>query len=71
MRPSRGTTRPGYKNRNRQVVVRTTGLEGTDFGQKVYVLRCGVCGHEYGANGSDIWQRRCPACQKGRPGLRY
>ncbi len=37
----------------------------------VYVLQCGGCRHEYGANGSDIFQRRCPACQGGRPGLVY
>ena len=63
------TTQPGYENRNRQVVVRSTGSAGTDHGQYVYVLRCGECGHEYGANASDIFQRRCPLCQRGRPGL--
>jgi hypothetical protein len=66
-----GTTNIGYENRNGQVVVRPTGLNGTDYGQKVYVLKCGHCGHEYGANGSDIWLRRCPSCQRGRPGLAY
>ena len=44
---------------------------GPDHGQSVYVLQCGECRHEYGANGSDIFQRRCPACQGGRPGLVY
>ena len=48
------TTAPGYQNRNSQIVVRSTGLTGTDHGQTVDVLQCGVCGHEYGANGSDI-----------------
>ena len=47
----KGTTEPGYKNRNGQVVVRPTHLPGTDHNQYIYVLRCGVCGHEYGANG--------------------
>ena len=65
------STTPGYENRNRQVVVRATGLAGTDFGQYVYVLRCGHCQTEYGANGSDIFQRLCPKCQGGRPGLAY
>ena len=64
-------TEPGFENRNRQTVIRTTGLAGTDHGQYVYVLRCGACGHEYGANGSDIFQRRCPRCQGGKPGLPY
>ena len=63
------TTAPGYENRNRQVVVRPTNLSGTDHLQKVYVLRCGACGREYGANGSDIYQRKCPYCQDGKPGL--
>jgi hypothetical protein len=65
------TTEPGYRNRNSQTVLRSTGLAGTDHGQSVYVLQCGQCKHEYGANGSDIFQRRCPVCQGGRPGLVY
>jgi hypothetical protein len=65
------TTAPGYRNRNGQTVLRSTGLAGTDYGQSVYVLQCGGCKHEYGANGSDIFQRRCQACQGGRPGLVY
>jgi hypothetical protein len=32
-------------------------------------LQCGHCGYDYGANGSDIWERKCPACQEGAPGL--
>src|SRR5207249_407596 len=39
------TTRPGYENRNGQVV----NLAGTDHGQYVYLLRCSLCRHEYGA----------------------
>jgi hypothetical protein len=66
---SRRTTDPGYVNRNGQQVIRATGLAGTDYGQRVYVLGCGSCGREYGANGSDIFQRRCPWCQRGKPGL--
>jgi hypothetical protein len=62
------TTTPGYVNRNGQRVVRATELPGTDHNQRVYVLQCGNCGTEYGANGSDIFQRLCPACQGGSPG---
>ena len=65
------TTQPGYRNRNDQVVVRRTPLPGTDHNQRVYVLECGRCRHWYGANGSDIWQRRCPSCGGGRPGLNF
>ena len=65
----KGTTETGYRNRKREVVVRPTPLASTDHNQYVYVLRCGDCGHEYGANGSDIFQRNCPTCQGGAPGL--
>lgn len=68
---AKGTTSPGYVNRNGQTVVRATDTPGNDHLQKVYVLRCGECGHEYGANGSDLWQRRCPKHDRGAPGLSY
>ena len=67
----RGTTRIGFVNRNGQVNVRATDLPGNDHLQKIYVLRCAHCGHEYGANGSDIFQRKCPHCQGGAAGLSY
>ena len=67
----RGTTVPGYTNKNGQKVVRATGLPGTDHLQKIYVLSCNSCNTEYGANGSDIFHRRCPQCGGGRPGLDY
>jgi hypothetical protein len=63
------TTVTGYVNRRGQVVIRNTGLRGTDFGQWVYRLGCSVCGHVYGANGSDIHLRRCPMHDRGAPGL--
>lgn len=63
------TTRPGAVNRNDQVVVRRTDHRGTDHMQYVYVLRCSKCSLEYGANGTDVWQRKCPRCQGGRAGL--
>ncbi len=63
------TTVPGFTNPNGQVVLRATGLPGTDHRQKIYVLACRDCSLEYGANGSDIHGRKCPACQKGAPGL--
>ena len=63
------STKPGFTNANGQTVVRATDLRGTDHGQYVYVLSCSHCGETYGANGSDIWLRKCPHCQGGRPGL--
>jgi len=65
------STRPGYLNRHGQVVIRNTGLPGTDHGQTVYQLGCSECGHVYGANGSDIHLRRCPMHDHGAAGLAY
>ena len=65
------TTDPGHTNRNGQTVIRRTDAPGNDHNQVVYELECGGCGQRYGANGSDIWQRKCPKCGGGRPGLNY
>ena len=65
------TVQIGYVNRNGQTVVAATGLSGTDHGQSVYRLRCGHCSNEYGSNGSDNFQRKCPSCQGGALGLPY
>jgi hypothetical protein len=70
-RRSKGTTETGYINRNDQEVIRPTGKHGTDHGQYIYVLRCRTCRHEYGANGSDIFLRRCPNHDGGAPGLAF
>jgi hypothetical protein len=70
-RGQRPTTVVGYVNRNQQTVIKPTGLRGTDHGQSIYVLRCEHCGLEYGSNGSDNFQRKCPQCQGGAPGLQY
>lgn len=66
---SKGTTEFGYRNRNGQIVLRKTDLPGNDHNQMTYVLHCEQCGHEYGANGSDIFLRRCPAHDGGATGL--
>ena len=65
------STVPGFTNRNGQTVIRPTNLPGTDYNQRIYVLECGNCGHQYGSNGSDNFQRRCPCCDRGRPGLDF
>jgi hypothetical protein len=65
------STRPGYVNRHGQVVIRNTGLPGTDRRQTVYELGCSACGHVYGANGSELYERRCPMHDHGAPGLKY
>ena len=57
-------TRIGYRNPDGQEIVRKTDAGGPQ-GQRIYVLRCTVCGHQYGAYGFDADIRRCPVCQDG------
>ena len=60
----------GYRNEEGQIVAaRTARTHGDDPGQRVFVLRCDVCGHEYGTYGVEIPHRCCPNCQDGPPGL--
>ena len=68
-RHSKGTTKPGYKNPNNQLNLGRTDppLQGNDHLQVLYRLKSLKCGHIYRANGSDIWQRKCPICQGGMP----
>lgn len=60
--------RIGDRNADGQEILSKTDRGGPD-GQRIYVLRCTVCGHEYGAYGIDADIRRCPACQDGPAGL--
>ena len=71
MSPDKGTTTYGFVNPHGQEVIRNTGKPGTDHGQYVYELKCQHCGHLYGANGSDIHERKCPKCQNGKPGISF
>jgi len=57
-------TKIGYRNRDGQEIIRKTDVGGPE-GQRIYVLRCTVCGHQYGAYGFDADIRRCPECQDG------
>jgi hypothetical protein len=57
------TTTIGFRNAHRQEVIRKTDLPGVAPGQRVYVLRCGDCGHEHRSDGCDVHARRCPRCQ--------
>ncbi len=72
------TTVAGYVNRNGQKVVRKTDRPGNDHNQFTYEMECTRTGcrgrHDgtpfrYGANGSDLHLRLCPACQGGAEGL--
>ena len=61
----------GYVNRNGQICTGHRGTAGTDHLQLAYRTECGHCGHVYGANGSDMHERRCPICQGGAAGITY
>jgi hypothetical protein len=64
------TVEPGRVNHHGQLVVRRGARAADDLpGQNIYVLRCNGCGHEYGEAGIRVWQRKCPVCDGGKPGL--
>jgi hypothetical protein len=62
-------TNVGYRNDEGQIVVARTDRMGGDPEQRVYLMQCGVCAHEYGTYGSEIPHRCCPNCQDGSPGV--
>ena len=61
------TTETGYVNRNNQRNNGRTNEKGTDCNQWFYNMECLDCGAKYKANGSDVFHRKCPKCQGGRP----
>ena len=65
------STKVGFTNEKNQTCHGTLGVEGTDHQSYAYRLECLCCGFVYGANGGDIWERQCPECQGGAPGIRY
>jgi hypothetical protein len=69
-------TVPGQINQHGQMLVRKTDRPGNHRNQRTWILRCVGrdpdiigCGYEYGANGCDYWERRCPNHQDGAAGL--
>ena len=64
--PKIKSTEAGFINRNDQRNNGRSNEKGTDHGQWFYHMECLKCGHKYFANGTDIWQRKCPNCQGGR-----
>jgi len=65
------TTQIGYVNPNGQECLGTAGEAGNDHVQYAYKVLCQKCGHIYGANGSDLFQRKCPHCQNGKAGIPF
>ena len=61
------STETGYINKNNQRNNGRTDKPGTGHGQWFYDMECLNCGHKYYANGHDVWLRKCPKCQGGRP----
>jgi len=70
---STDTTKIGYVNHNNQRCSGHRGMEGTDHGQYAYRMECleAQCGSVYGANGTDVFQRKCPSCQGGSAGIDF
>lgn len=68
---STDTTQIGYVNRSNQQNLGHRNLPGNDHLQMAYKMKCLNCGLLYGANGADIFQRRCPDCQHGAAGIPY
>lgn len=61
------STEKGYVNDNNQRNNGKTDKPGTGNFQWFYAMECLNCGHNYYANGHDIWLRKCPNCQGGKP----
>jgi hypothetical protein len=61
----------GYINKNGQRCCGHRGVSGTDHLQFSYKVECILCGYVYGANGTDMYERLCPECQGGKPGIPY
>jgi hypothetical protein len=65
----------GELSRNSQKLLDKTERAGTDFNSRMWIVRCmrpsgdGTCDHVYGVDGTDFFQRKCPKCQGGEPGL--
>lgn len=58
------TTQIGYINRNQQESAVIANVQAVIAGRK-------KCSHVYGANGTDVFQRRCPRCGNGAPGIPF
>ena len=64
------TMNEGHTNaRNQRLVEKTDRPGSAGNHQRAWVLHCEECGWKYDVNGCDAWERKCPICQDGRPGL--
>jgi hypothetical protein len=65
------TVKKGKVNKNRQRCCGTLDVPGSDENALAYKMECRLCGFVYGANGGDVFERKCPNCQDGEPGIRF
>ncbi|MFA6012476.1 MAG: hypothetical protein WC799_20970 [Desulfobacteraceae bacterium] len=61
----------GFLNPNGQLCCGHCEVPGTDNNQYAYKTECTICGYVYGANGTDMHERKCPECQGGAMGIKY
>ncbi|MAE50857.1 MAG: hypothetical protein CMH27_03520 [Micavibrio sp.] len=63
--------KPGFVNRNNQLVIdESGGYISNHDSAKAWKMYCLNCKENYGANGCDIYIRKCPNCQKGAASLK-
>ena len=71
-KPKGYSTVRGFTNCNGQINMGRGNpvRRGSNCSQYVYVMHCPDCDRNYGANGGDVWERKCPnpQCQDGEPG---
>lgn len=60
------STETGFININNQRNNGRTDIEGTDNLQWFYDMECLNCGQTYRANGTNIYEKKCPKCQNGK-----
>ena len=59
------TIEVGYINKNNQRNNGRTDKSGIDYGHWFYEMECLECGHKYYANGTNLYEKKCPDCQGG------
>jgi len=63
------SSRSGTVNKHGQMLMGAPAAAGNDPSPRAVKMFCTHCYLSYGANGSDVWLRKCPRCQGGVPGI--
>ena len=71
--PDRSWSATGGVNRSGQINLGCTEppRHGSNRFQYLFVMHCPVCDRNYGADGSELFERRCPYHQGGTPASRF